>query len=119
MNLRALAALMAVSFIAVLFAVAPLPAQVLEEFRELYGHTILERYGMSETLMNMSNPYAGERRAGTVGLPLPGVSVRLLNPELQPVSDGDDRPSSHQAVELLLDRRFDFGIERRGRLVEH
>ncbi|HWZ34496.1 MAG TPA: AMP-binding protein [Bryobacteraceae bacterium] len=56
---------------------APLPAQVLEDFRELFGHTILERYGMSETLMNISNPYAGERRPGTVGLPLPGVSVRL------------------------------------------
>jgi malonyl-CoA/methylmalonyl-CoA synthetase len=57
---------------------APLPAQVLEEFRSLFGHTILERYGMSETLMNMSNPYAGERRPGSVGQPLPGVSVRLL-----------------------------------------
>ena len=56
---------------------APLAAQVLQEFRALYGHTILERYGMSETLMNISNPYAGERRAGTVGLPLPGVSVRM------------------------------------------
>jgi malonyl-CoA/methylmalonyl-CoA synthetase len=68
---------------------APLPAQVLEEFRELYGHTILERYGMSETLMNISNPYAGERRAGTVGSPLPGVSVRLLSPDLQPVAYGE------------------------------
>ncbi len=57
---------------------APLPSQVLEEFRSLFGHTILERYGMSETLMNISNPYAGERRPGSVGLPLPGVSVRLL-----------------------------------------
>jgi malonyl-CoA/methylmalonyl-CoA synthetase len=56
---------------------APLPAQVLEDFRARFGHTILERYGMSETLMNISNPYIGERRAGTVGLPLPGVSVRL------------------------------------------
>lgn len=56
---------------------APLPAAVLEEFRALFGHTILERYGMTETLMNTSNPYVGERRAGTVGLPLPGVSVRL------------------------------------------
>jgi malonyl-CoA/methylmalonyl-CoA synthetase len=56
---------------------APLPAQVLEDFRARFGHTILERYGMSETLMNISNPYAGERRAGTVGLPLPGISVRL------------------------------------------
>jgi malonyl-CoA/methylmalonyl-CoA synthetase len=56
---------------------APLPAQVLEDFRTRFGHTILERYGMSETLMNTSNPYIGERRAGTVGLPMPGVSVRL------------------------------------------
>jgi malonyl-CoA/methylmalonyl-CoA synthetase len=68
---------------------APLPAQIFEEFRDLFGHTILERYGMSETIMNISNPYEGERRAGTVGFPLPGVSVRLLNHELQPVSDGE------------------------------
>ena len=56
---------------------APLPAHVLEAFRQRYGHTILERYGMSETLMLISNPYDGERRAGTVGKPLPGVSVRI------------------------------------------
>jgi malonyl-CoA/methylmalonyl-CoA synthetase len=55
---------------------APLAAQVLEDFDMLFGHRILERYGMSETLMNISNPYIGERRAGTVGLPLPGVSVK-------------------------------------------
>jgi malonyl-CoA/methylmalonyl-CoA synthetase len=68
---------------------APLPAQVLEDFRQLYGHTILERYGMSETVMIMSNPYAGERRAGTVGFPLPGISVRLLNANLEPVPFGE------------------------------
>lgn len=56
---------------------APLPAQVHEEFRQAYGHTILERYGMSETLMNIGNPYWGERRAGTVGFPFPGVSAKL------------------------------------------
>ena len=56
---------------------APLPAQILEEFREKFGHTILERYGMTETLMNLSNPYAGERRPGSVGFPLPGVSARI------------------------------------------
>jgi len=56
---------------------APLPAQVLEEFRDKFGHTILERYGMTETLMNLSNPYAGERRPGSVGFPLPGVSARI------------------------------------------
>jgi malonyl-CoA/methylmalonyl-CoA synthetase len=68
---------------------APLSPQVLEEFRTLFGHTILERYGMTETLMNISNPYAGERRPGTVGLPLPGLSVRLLDPDGKPVPDGE------------------------------
>ncbi|HYO83314.1 MAG TPA: AMP-binding protein [Bryobacteraceae bacterium] len=60
---------------------APLAPQVLEEFRSRFGHTILERYGMSETLMNISNPYIGERRPGSVGLPLPGVSVQVRSPE--------------------------------------
>ena len=68
---------------------APLAAHVLEEFEKIYGHTILERYGMSETLMNISNPYVGTRRAGTVGLPLPGVSVRLLDRGLKPVAEGE------------------------------
>lgn len=62
---------------------APLPAQVLDEFHARFGHVILERYGMSETLMNISNPYVGERRAGSVGLPMPGVSVRLMEGEIQ------------------------------------
>jgi malonyl-CoA/methylmalonyl-CoA synthetase len=62
---------------------APLSAQVMEEFQARFGHTILERYGMSENLMNISNPYFGERRAGSVGLPLPGVSVRLVDGEIQ------------------------------------
>jgi malonyl-CoA/methylmalonyl-CoA synthetase len=62
---------------------APLPAHVMEAFRDRFGHTILERYGMSETLMNTSNPYAGERRPGTVGSPLPGISLRLVNGEVQ------------------------------------
>ncbi len=68
---------------------APLPQHVLEAFRARFGHTILERYGMSETLMNISNPYEGERRAGSVGLPLPGVSIKLLDAEGQPVTDGE------------------------------
>lgn len=68
---------------------APLAAQVLEDFRALFGHTILERYGMSETLMNLSNPYLGERRAGTVGFPLPGVSVRLVNSEGGEIAGGE------------------------------
>lgn len=68
---------------------APLPVHVLKAFSERFGHTIVERYGMTEALMIMSNPHSGERRAGTVGLPLPGVSVRLLNGELQPVKTGE------------------------------
>ncbi len=58
---------------------APLPAPVFDAFRERFGHAILERYGMSETLMNVSNPYVGERRPGTVGFPLPGVSTRIVD----------------------------------------
>ena len=68
---------------------APLPAQIFEEFRALFGHTILERYGMSESIMNISNPYIGERRPGSVGFPLPGVSVQLLDPDGRPVADGE------------------------------
>ncbi len=68
---------------------APLSAQTFEEFRALFGHAILERYGMSESIMNISNPYIGERRPGSVGLPLPGVSVRLLHAEGKPVADGE------------------------------
>jgi malonyl-CoA/methylmalonyl-CoA synthetase len=60
---------------------APLSPAVFDEFRTRFGHVILERYGMSETLMNLSNPYAGERRAGSVGLPLPGLSARIVRPD--------------------------------------
>ena len=65
---------------------APLPAHVHDAFRERFGHSILERYGMTETFMNVSNPYDGERRAGTVGFPLPGVEVRIVT------EDGRDAP---------------------------
>jgi malonyl-CoA/methylmalonyl-CoA synthetase len=58
---------------------APLPAHVHEGFRARFGHTILERYGISEALMIMSNLYQGERRAGAVGPPLPGVSARVVD----------------------------------------
>jgi len=61
---------------------APLPPQVFDQFRALFGHTILERYGMTETFMTISNPYVGERRPGTVGFPLPGVSARIVDGEL-------------------------------------
>jgi malonyl-CoA/methylmalonyl-CoA synthetase len=68
---------------------APLPSQTHEEFRAKFGHTILERYGMSETLMNITNPYIGERRPGSVGLPMPGVSVKNADADGKPVPDGE------------------------------
>ena len=61
---------------------APLLIDVFERFRERSGHTIVERYGMSETVMLTSNPYDpadGERRGGTVGFPLPGVGLRIVD----------------------------------------
>jgi malonyl-CoA/methylmalonyl-CoA synthetase len=58
---------------------AALPAELHSTLAERCGQQVLERYGMTETLMNVSNPYDGERRAGTVGLPLPGVELRMAN----------------------------------------
>lgn len=60
---------------------APLLAETHVQFEERTGHRILERYGMTETNMNTSNPYDGDRRAGTVGFPLPGVELKITNPE--------------------------------------
>ncbi len=60
---------------------APLLAETHREFSEKTGHAILERYGMTETNMNTSNPYDGDRIAGTVGFPLPGVSLRIADAE--------------------------------------
>jgi malonyl-CoA/methylmalonyl-CoA synthetase len=68
---------------------APLPPHVLESFRERFGHTILERYGMTETLMLTSNLLEGERRAGTVGYPLPGVSVMVRDSSGTPLDAGE------------------------------
>ncbi|WFP63388.1 malonyl-CoA synthase [Mesorhizobium sp. WSM4904] len=68
---------------------APLLAETHNAWRERTGHAILERYGMTETNMNTSNPYDGERRAGTVGFPLPGVSLRITDPETaEPLAQG-------------------------------
>ena len=60
---------------------APLLSETHVQFEKITGHRILERYGMTETNMNTSNPYNGERRAGTVGLPLPGVELKITDPE--------------------------------------
>ena len=69
---------------------APLPPNILNEFLEKYKSVILERYGMTETLMNISNPYVGERRPGTVGFPLPGISVKIVNPDNSQVNAGEE-----------------------------
>ncbi|HEX6944660.1 MAG TPA: malonyl-CoA synthase [Casimicrobiaceae bacterium] len=63
---------------------APLLPETFRAFEQRTGHRILERYGMTETGMNASNPLDGERVPGTVGLPLPGVSIRIV--------DGEDKP---------------------------
>ena len=68
---------------------APLLEQTFEEFRERTGHTILERYGMTECGMSTSNPLDGERRAGTVGLPLPGVDLRVSGEDGAPAGSGE------------------------------
>ena len=67
-----------------------LPDEVFTGFQNTFGYTLLERYGMTETGMNCSNPLRGERRLGSVGLPLSGVEVRVVNPENhQPVPHGE------------------------------
>ena len=71
---------------------APLLIETFSDWQQRTGHTILERYGMSETVMLTSNPYdvrQGERRGGTVGLPLPGVGLRVMGDDGQPVAAGE------------------------------
>jgi malonyl-CoA/methylmalonyl-CoA synthetase len=68
---------------------APLSPATHAEWRERTGTAILERYGMTETNMITSNPYDGERRAGTVGMPLPGVEVRVTGADGLPVAEGE------------------------------
>ena len=67
---------------------APLAAETFAAFRDLTGHQVLERYGMTETGMNLSNPYARPRLPGSVGVPLPGVSVRIVSADGQALSPG-------------------------------
>jgi malonyl-CoA/methylmalonyl-CoA synthetase len=67
---------------------AALPAQMLERWREITGHILLERYGMTEIGMALSNPLHGERRPGFVGTPLPGVEVQLVDEDGIQVFDG-------------------------------
>jgi malonyl-CoA/methylmalonyl-CoA synthetase len=74
---------------------APLSPETFAAFAAATGHRILERYGMTETGMLLSNPYAGERLAGTVGTPLPGVSLRIVD------GGGEDLPAGEEG-ELLV-----------------
>jgi len=80
---------------------APLLAETHREFEQRSGHRILERYGMSEAGMITSNPYDGERRAGTVGFPLPGVDVRIVD------EAGHDLPTGEKgAIQIKGDNVF-------------
>ncbi|NDV86859.1 AMP-binding protein [Aurantimonas aggregata] len=72
---------------------APLLAETHREFEARTGQRILERYGMTETSMSTSNPYEGERRAGTVGFPLPGVALRVVD-----VETGNELPQGEIGV---------------------
>lgn len=67
---------------------APLLAETHRAWESRTGHRILERYGMTETNMNTSNPYEGDRRPGTVGRALPGIEVRVCDPPGRPVAAG-------------------------------
>lgn len=66
---------------------AACPAKLFHEWRDLTSQSLLERYGMTEIGMGLSNPYAGERRAGSVGQPLPGVQVQLFDEQDKPISE--------------------------------
>ncbi|MEX0842981.1 MAG: AMP-binding protein, partial [Gemmatimonadota bacterium] len=68
---------------------AALPVSMLERWRDVSGHTLLERYGMTEIGMALSNPLRGERRPGFVGRPLPGVEVRLVGDDGRPPAPGE------------------------------
>jgi malonyl-CoA/methylmalonyl-CoA synthetase len=81
---------------------APLPADLFAAFERACGQRILERYGMTETVMLVSNPVEGERRAGTVGVPLPGVELRLV----PHVSRSEPEPSEgHRKVPAQIQVR--------------
>jgi len=69
---------------------APLAAETFDTFQRLTGHAILERYGMTETGMNLSNPYVGRREPGSVGTPLPGVEIRIIDHSVRALPSGSE-----------------------------
>ncbi len=82
---------------------AALPTTTLARWRDITGHTLLERYGMTEIGMALSNPLAGERRPGTVGQPLPGVDLRLVDDLGQPVPAGEPGQIEVKGPQLFLE----------------
>nr|CAD7424205.1 unnamed protein product [Timema monikensis] len=86
---------------------AALPAPLSQRWADITGHTLLERYGMTETGMVLSNKLEGERRLGYVGLPLPGVEVQISGPNYESLVTGDNSGSvvvstDHASGELLV-----------------
>jgi malonyl-CoA/methylmalonyl-CoA synthetase len=68
---------------------AALPVSVMEKWRQISGHYLLERYGMTEIGMAISNPYEGQRKAGHIGKPLPGVQIRIVDENLKQVQENE------------------------------
>ena len=82
---------------------AALPVRTFERWEEITGHRLLERYGMTEIGMGLSNPYDGERRPGTVGQPLPGVGLRLVRPATGRVlAEGTEALEPGESGEILI-----------------
>lgn len=82
---------------------AALPVSVLEKWQTISGHTLLERYGMTEIGMGISNPYQGKRRAGYIGQPLPGVKVRLVDEQDQVLQQGNPGEIQVKGPTLFLE----------------
>ncbi len=103
---------------------APMTEQVFNQFTERTGHRICERYGMTETGILTSNPYDGERVAGTVGYPLPGVELKVLTEDGTPAAVGENGmvwvrgehvgPGYWQLPEKTAEERSDDGFFRTG-----
>jgi malonyl-CoA/methylmalonyl-CoA synthetase len=82
---------------------AALPRRTFDRWRELTGHTLLERYGMTEIGMGLSNPLHGERRPGFVGQPLPGVRAQIVDDAGAPVADGTPGELEIQGPNVFLE----------------
>lgn len=95
---------------------APMPAALHQRMFELTGTQVLERYGMTETAMLVSNPYAGERRGGSVGIALPGVEVRLVGDPAEVQVKGPNVFGGYWNRDDATDEAFDEGWFRTGDL---